>query len=180
MWEWVLGGGGDSTDPPVPPGGTKYSYSAHMAQLRVRLREADLDLLELKVPNIYVRNQELVGVFDQEVKIAPLTFKAKNKHVSGMYFKLLFRGLKDTLKFLPATSNGEQFVTSYELSFEALKDNLKIQTRHSSYFLFRFLWGKSTTSIILTFRNKIKTFLYKNPLYAVKKFFEEIKGVNVI
>ncbi|KFM79804.1 Vacuolar protein sorting-associated protein 13C, partial [Stegodyphus mimosarum] len=39
----------DSSDPPVPPGATKFSISARMNALRVRLCDTDLELAELRV-----------------------------------------------------------------------------------------------------------------------------------
>ncbi|GFX62678.1 vacuolar protein sorting-associated protein 13C [Trichonephila clavipes] len=39
----------DSSDPPVPPGATKFSISARMNALRVRLCDTELDLADLKV-----------------------------------------------------------------------------------------------------------------------------------
>ncbi|KAG8198773.1 hypothetical protein JTE90_007083 [Oedothorax gibbosus] len=39
----------DSSDPPVPPGATKFSISARMNELRVRLCDTDLELADLKM-----------------------------------------------------------------------------------------------------------------------------------
>lgn len=39
----------NSVDPPIPPGATKFSYSARMAQFRLRLCDTDMEFLELKV-----------------------------------------------------------------------------------------------------------------------------------
>lgn len=45
---WLLGG---ECDPPIPPGATKFSYSARLGDMRARLCDTDLDFLELKVTN---------------------------------------------------------------------------------------------------------------------------------
>jgi hypothetical protein len=43
---WLLGG---ECDPPIPPGATKFSYSARLGDMKARLCDTDLDFLELKV-----------------------------------------------------------------------------------------------------------------------------------
>ncbi|XP_063238425.1 intermembrane lipid transfer protein VPS13A-like [Bacillus rossius redtenbacheri] len=43
---WLLRG---ERDPPIPPGATKFSYSTRLGEVRVKLCDTELDLLELKV-----------------------------------------------------------------------------------------------------------------------------------
>jgi len=57
LMDWL--GKSPETDPPVPSGGTKYSYSARMDHLKIKLREADMDLLEMHVSMYFIPTQHI-------------------------------------------------------------------------------------------------------------------------
>ena len=64
---WLFAG---EADQPIPPGATKFSYSTRLGEVKVKLCDTDMDILEVKVCVSMYRNTSSVFFIHPKDQVA--------------------------------------------------------------------------------------------------------------